>query len=94
MILSLGILLSVLEFFFPSLSKDFVICIMFCLVTVKKTEHGKKHKEFCLVSVKKTQQIKQHHKIYVIIITTDLNKEDENIRQIIERHLRKKSYLK
>jgi 5S rRNA maturation endonuclease (ribonuclease M5) len=64
------------------------------LVTVKKTEHGKKHKEFCLVSVKKTQQIKQHHKIYVIIITTDLNKEDENIRQIIERHLRKKSYLK
>jgi hypothetical protein len=73
---------------------DFVIYIMFCLVTVKKTEHGKKHKEFCLVSVKKTQQIKQDHNIYVIIITINLNKEDENIRQIIERHLRKKSYLK
>jgi hypothetical protein len=73
---------------------DFVIYIMFCLVTVKKTEHGKKHKEFCLVSMKKTQQIKQDHNIYVIIITINLNKEDENIRQIIERHLRKKSYLK
>jgi hypothetical protein len=67
---------------------------MFCLVPVKKTEHGKKHREFCLVSVKKTQQIKQDHNIYVIIITINLNKEDENIRQIIERHLRKKSYLK
>jgi hypothetical protein len=28
--------------------------------------------------------------IYAIIITTDLNKEDENIKEIIERHLRKK----
>jgi 5S rRNA maturation endonuclease (ribonuclease M5) len=49
---------------------------------------------FFMISVKKTQQIKQDHKIYAIIITTDLNKEDENIRQIIERHLRKKSNLK
>jgi KaiC/GvpD/RAD55 family RecA-like ATPase len=45
---------------------------------------------FFTVSVKKTQQMKQDHKIYAIIITTNLNKEDENIRQIIERHLRKK----
>jgi hypothetical protein len=47
-----------------------------------------------MISMKKTQQIKQDHKIYAIIITTDLNKKDENIMQIIERHLRKKSNLK
>jgi len=43
--------------------------------------------EFCL---EQTQQIKQDQMIYAIIITTDLNKEDENIKEIIERHLRKK----
>jgi 5S rRNA maturation endonuclease (ribonuclease M5) len=50
-----------------------------------------KNTEFRL---QQTQQIKQDQMIYAIIITTDLNKEDENIKQIIERHLRKKNYLK
>jgi hypothetical protein len=65
---------------------------LYCLVFLWK-KHNELNKMFCLVSVKKTQQIKQDHKIYTIIITTDLNTEDESIRQIIERHLRKKSYL-
>jgi 5S rRNA maturation endonuclease (ribonuclease M5) len=58
--------------------------IMVCLVSVNNME---KNTEFRL---QQTYQIKQDQRIYAIIITTDLNKEDENIKQIIERHLRKK----
>jgi cell division protein FtsL len=46
-----------------------------------------KNIEFCSEQI---QQIKQDQRIYAIILTTDLNKEDENIKEIIERHLRKK----
>ena len=62
--------------------------IMVCLVSVNNME---KNTEFRL---QQTYQIKQDQRIYAIIITTDRNKEDENIKQIIERHLRKKNYLK
>jgi len=58
--------------------------IMVCLLSVNNME---KNIEFCS---EQTQQIKQDQRIYAIILTTDLNKEDENIKEIIERHLRKK----
>jgi len=59
--------------------------IMVCLVSVNSME---KSTVFCS---EQTQQIKQDQRSYAIILTTDLNKEDENIKEIIERHLRKKN---
>jgi len=46
------------------------------------------------IELEQTQQIKQDQRIYAIILTTNLNREDESIKKIIERYLREKKYLK
>jgi hypothetical protein len=52
-------------------------------------QHGKNHRETQSFVRNRHSKLKQDQRIYAIILA-DLNEEDKNIKEIIERYLREK----